>query len=135
MDYIFPQVVGGYRWNLLKRCLHEVGIEPSCVSDVGEKTIVQFDRALSDAEVEALDALMNDNPTYPPSNSGTVLTVDDIWEQFSAFKQNAGVDLKMYFSEKDPGSGNINQIELHSTEVLTQEQKDSIKTAYANLIK
>jgi|SRR6185369_1298227 len=133
MKYLYPQVHGGFRWNMLKRCLNEIGIEPVSSGDVGSETYLEFVRELSTQEKSLLDALMADNPTYPPT--GTLrFKVVDLWEKLQQFNQSSGSNFKIYYNESVPGSGKIDSIELHSSSPLTTTQKSKVKTAYANLI-
>jgi hypothetical protein len=130
--YYYPQVQGGYRWNLLQRCLHEVGIEPMGISDVGEQTVIQFSRELTALEKTKLDTLMADNPTFPPS-TGVGLIIKDIWENFEAFKADCQLPgLRIFYTAAQPG-GAIDQIYLWHPTTLNTQQKNRVKTAYSNL--
>jgi hypothetical protein len=133
MDYYYPKVSGGYRWNMLKRCLWEVGIEPIGSGDIGEQTCLTFDRELTTTEKTKLDNLMADNPTFPPS-SGVTVVIRDLWEEFEGFKTACGLpDLRIFFVEATTGSGIVNRIKLWHPTPLTATQKTNVKTAYQNL--
>jgi hypothetical protein len=133
MNYYYPLVVGGYRWNILMRCLHEVGIEPSGISDMNDQTVIQFSRALTTTEKAALDVLMNSNPSYPPT-TGVGVTVIDIWEDFDGFKAACNLpNLKLYYTESVVGSGKIDRLYLWHPTSLTNGQRNALKTAYTNL--
>lgn len=135
VTYKYPKVSGGYRWNMLKRCLYEVGIEPVNTSDIGEETWLQFSRELTASEQAALNTLMTSNPTYPPGNDVTIVKIQDIWEKFEAFKSACGLpNLKLYYSESIPGSGNIDTIEIHNPTPLSNSQKNILKGAYSALL-
>jgi hypothetical protein len=135
MQYTYPKVTGGFRWNALKRCLNEIGIEPISMCDVEGTTFLQFDRKLTAEEKSGLDALMQDDPQYPKKGH-TVLKIVDIWEQFDEFKKNAGLpDLRLYYSETVEGSGLVDQIELQHPTPLSSEQIEQIKQAYISLIR
>ena len=133
MTYYYPKVQGGYRWNLIKRCLHKVGIEPVNTSDIEDQTCIEFDRDLSDEEKTNLDALMLDNPTKPPASTCRV-KIQDIWEKLAQFNANTGLNIKIYYSESNPGSGVIDTIELHTDTPLTLAQKTKITNGYGNLL-
>jgi hypothetical protein len=135
MQYTYPKVSGGFRWNALKRCLNEIGIEPVSMCDVEESTFFQFDRELTVEEKSGLDALMQDDPQHPKKGE-TVLKIVDIWERFDDFKRHAGLpELRLYYSETVEGSGLVDQIELQHPTPLSSEQIESIKQAYISLIK
>lgn len=137
MTYTYPLVTGGYRWNMLKRCLYEVGLEPINSGDAGEQTYLTFERELTAAEKTALDTLMADNPTYPPTAGVSAqFLVDDIWEKFLQFRTACGLpNLKLYYTESVPGSGKIDSIVLQHPTPLTNTQKTSVRDAYRNLFK
>jgi hypothetical protein len=137
MTYYYPIVTTGYRWNLLKRCFYEVGMEPTVVCDIGEQTALTFARELSEAEKGKLDTLMADNPQLPPTKGVAVqFTIEDIWEKFTQFRVAAGLpNLKLYYAESVPGSGNVDTIVLQHPTALTNTQKNNVKTAYNNLLK
>lgn len=139
MEYSYTQVSGGYRWNMVQRILNEVGIKPTMTGDTpdgsgGMKTVVVFDRELTQNEKEILDVVMADNPTNPPTAAGTVLKIKDIWNRLNDFKLATGQDFKLYYSESVPGSGNIDQIELHATKTLSTQERNKVVSEYAKLI-
>lgn len=135
MQYSYPKVEGGFRWNALKRCLNEIGIEPVSMCDVEESTFLSFDRELTAGEKSRLDALMQDDPQHPKKGE-TVMKIIDIWEQFDEFRKDVGLpELRLYYSETVPGSGVVDQIELQHPTPLTQEQTERVKQAYISLIK
>lgn len=137
MFYQYPQVQGGYRWNLLQRILNTIGIEPISVSDAQVDgvfyTFLAFSRELTAQEKVQVDAIMADNPTFPPS--GTVrVKIKDLWEKLADFRASSGLNVKLYFSESVPGSGVIDTLELHTDSPLTTQQKNKVQTAYNNLL-
>lgn len=139
MEYSYPQVSGGYRWNMNQRILNEVGIKPTMTGDTpdgsgGMKTVVNFDRALTTTEKETLDVVMASNPTKPPVASGTVFKIKDIWNRLNDFKLATGLDFKLYYSESVPGSGNIDQIELHAPKTLSTQERNKTISEYSKLI-
>jgi hypothetical protein len=131
--YWYTQVSGGYRWNMLQRIFNAIGIEPIGSGDVSGQTYLQFSRALTDLERVSVDAIMADNPTFPPVNAGTTYVIRDVWNQKSLFETNLGFSYKIYYSESVPGSGNVDQIELHFG-ALTNTQKNKVASEYAKLI-
>lgn len=132
--YPYPKVSSGYRWNLLKRCLNEVGLEPTCVSDVNEETWLEFSRSLTTIEKTALDTLMAGDPQNPPT-TGVKIVIKDIWEDgFEKFITAAALpNLRLYYSESIPGSGKIDRITLWHPTALTNTEKNRIKTAFTSL--
>lgn len=136
--YDYAQVQGGYRWNMLQRIKSATGIEPTNTSDVqigdSTRTVVEFARDLTNTEKANLDALMASNPTKPPVGTKR-FTIKDIWETLAVFNTATGVSCSLYFSESVPGSGKIDQIELHTPSSLTNTQKNKIRTEYANLLR
>lgn len=124
---------------MLQRIKNEVGIEPIGSGDVGDsqgnwRTYLDFSRDLTIAEKALLDVVMVSNPTFPPTNSLTVLKIQDIFEKLAQFNTATGLNLKLYCSESVPGSGVIDQIELHSSVLLTLQQKNKVVSEYAKLI-
>lgn len=138
-EYIYNQVAkDGYRWNILQRCLNEVGIEPiNCFDtqiDGILKTILSFSRELTIAEKTNLDTLMANNPTLPPTTGGTIFKIDDIWEKLANFRSTTGIQWKLYFSQS-VANGPIDTIELHAGQTLTTPQKNQTRNAFAALIR
>jgi hypothetical protein len=129
MQYEFPLVIGGYRYNLLKRCLHEVGIEPLGCGDVAGKTVLNFARNLTALEQEKLCNLMDNRPTYPPV-SETVFKILDIGEFLDYFVQVCGIKFTLYCS----GEERTNYLELHCNRQLNDEEINKVKATYASLI-
>lgn len=127
MNYSYPLVLTGFRWNLLKRCLYEIGIEPIGISDVGKETVLTFSRKLTLLEKDKLDTLMDNDPQNPPSY-GTHLYVVDIQENLSIYP-----GLRLFFTESIKNSRSFDRLCFWHPDKLTQEQKDRIKQAYFNL--
>jgi hypothetical protein len=134
MRYDYPPVSGGYRWNMLQRILNVIGIEPIGSGDVSDRTVLEFSRELTPQEKAQLDALMADNPTLPPTPAGSRFVIRDVWNQKTLIEQQMGFPYKVYYSESVPGSGNVDQVELHFAQTLTTAQRNSIISAYGKLI-
>lgn len=135
MKYSYPQISSvGYRWNLLQRILNTIGIEPFALSDVAGETILEFNRDLTAAEKVQVDAIIANNPTLPPANSGSTFTIRDVWNQKDLIGTQMGFLYKVYYSESVPGSGNVDQIELHFSQILTTTQRNKIISEYGKLI-
>lgn len=134
MKYYYPKITsGGYRWNLLKKCLWEIGIEPIGISDVGEQTILEFSRELTQEEKSLLNDIMANDPQNPPSY-GERLFVKDIQEDISDIKNETGLTkLRLFFTESVKGSGNVDRLCFWHPTPLTQVQKNKLRTAYTNL--
>lgn len=130
--YWYPQVSGGYRWNMLQRCVYQVGLEPINTGDANGQTYLTFSRALTTTEKANLDALMADNPTFPPS-TGVGLIIKDIYENWASFKADTQLpNLQLFYSQSTSG-GAVDQIYLWNPTALTTAQKNRVKTAYSNL--
>jgi hypothetical protein len=134
MEYKYPQVSGGYRWNMVQRILQTVGIKPTMTGDSSGFTVINFDRELTAPEKTLLDGVMADNPTQPPTLTGTKFVIKDIWSQKATIGTAMGATYRVYYSESVLGSGDINQIEIHFDTNLTTTQRNKVLTAYANLI-
>ncbi len=141
MNYTYPQVEGGYRWNMLQRIYNAIGLEPIGSGDSGGMTFLNFDRELTVEEEETVDAIMADNPTMPPvavdpasGDSKTVFIITDVYNKRDQISAAIGLPYETYYSESVPGSGEVDQIELHFAGPLTQEQKDTVITEYGKLI-
>lgn len=132
--YNYPLEEGGYHWNMLQRCRHEVGIEPISTFITDDERVLKFDRKLTAEEKTKLDALMADEPGQPPKGTAQ-LQIDDLWERFEKFKQSSGIDWRLYYAESVRGSGNFDLIELHCDEELNEEQLKQARLAYADLIR
>lgn len=134
MEYKYAQVSGGYRWNMMQRIEQTVGLKPTMTGDVAGFTVVNFSRELTSQEKTALDTLMASDPTNPPTTGGTKFVIRDIWNQKSVFEQAIGLTYRVYYSESVPGSGNVDQIEIHFDSNLTTQQRNKVLTEYAKLI-
>lgn len=136
MTYQYPQVVDGYRWNMLQRIAQEVGIAPvgtsDCQFDGDWHTVIIFDRSLTEEEKSALDALMHNAPTFPPS-SPTRFVVQDLWNQREAISQAIGIPYRIFYSQSVPG-GEVDQVEMHFDRELTDDEKLRVLNEYAMLI-
>src|SRR3990172_3646540 len=134
VEYRYAQVSGGYRWNLMERCRNEVGVNPIMAGDVAGVTVVAFDRELTITEKAKLDALMNNNPTFPPNFPGSKFIIRDVWNQKATIQAAMGFPYTVYYSESTPGSGVVDQIELHFASILTAAQRNKIVSEYSKLI-
>jgi hypothetical protein len=137
--YSYPQInrAVGYHWNMEMRIFDAIGIRPwsGDIQDSGVmKTLLNFDRDLTVPEKASVDAIMADNPTLPPTPTGTVFMIEDMWEKLSQFKSTTGVQFRIYYSETTPGSRVIDTIELHAPLVMTNAQKNNVRTAFTNLM-
>jgi hypothetical protein len=134
MKYFYPEVTGGYRWNMLQRILNKIGIEPVVTGDVGGETYVEFTRDLTPAEKTQVDQIMADNPTLPPNPTGSRFVIRDVWNQKDSIATAMGFPYQVYYSESVPGSGNVDQVELHFSQTLTTTQRNKIVSEYGKLI-
>lgn len=139
MQYQYPQVSGGYRWNMMQRIEQTVGLKPNMTGDTpdgseGMKTVVEFSRELTAPEKALLDTLMADSPTQPPTTGGSKFVIRDIWNQKATFEAALGLTYRVYYSESVPGSGNVDQIEIHFDSTLTTQQRNKVLSEYAKLI-
>lgn len=134
MEYKYPQVSGGYRWNMMQRIEETVGIRPTMTGDVEGATVVAFSRELTTEEKALLDTLMASDPTNPPTTGGTKFVIRDIWSQKSVFETAIGLPYRVYYSESTPGSGNVDQIEIHFDSTLTTAQRNKVISEYGKLI-
>lgn len=137
--YYYPPVIGGYLWNLIQRVTNTLGVAPVGVGttslDSTVQTYLTFDAPLVVAQKLALDAIMADNPTQPPTPIGPRLIIKDIWETRSAFKTAiGGFDFAIYISESTLGSGLFDQIELHFATSLTTAQRNKVLAEFGKLI-
>jgi hypothetical protein len=139
MTYFYPQVVGGYRWNMLQRCLNEVGIEPIDSGDTSGQTYLAFSRELTLTEKIALDLLMLSNPTFPPANTGkTTYEIKDIWETRQQFSVAVGggvaLEFFIYYTESVPGSGSFDRIQLHFKKALSASERNKVADEQSKLM-
>ena len=136
MEYKYSQIdrTVGYAWNAMERIEQTVGLRPTMVGDTGGFTVVQFSRELTEPEKALLDTLMAGNPTLPPTPVGTRFVIRDIWSQKSFIETQMGFPYKVFYSQSTPGSGNVDQIEIHFDQTLTTQQRNKIISTYANLI-
>jgi hypothetical protein len=136
MKLTYPQIdrSKGYAWNMLQRILNTIGIEPIASGDVAGQTYLEFSRDLTEAEKAQVNSIMATNPTLPPVPVGSVFTIRDVWNQKDTIASAMGFPYKVYYSESIPGSGNVDQIELHFPSTLTTTQKNKIISEYGKLI-
>lgn len=136
MEYKYPQInrSQGYAWNMSQRIELIVGLKPTATGDSGGFTFVNFSRDLTSQEKTLLDGVMADNPTLPPTPVGSRFVVRDIWSDKTAIETAMGFPYKVFYSESVPGSGNVDQIELHFSSTLTTTQRNKILSEYAKLI-
>lgn len=136
MEYKYPPIdrTTGYTWNAVQRIEQEVGIKPNAIGDSGGFTFVNFSRDLTAQEKTALDTLMASNPTLPPTTGGSKFVIRDIWSQKSTIETSMGLPYKVFYSQSVPGSGNVDQIEIHFSSALTTTQRNKIINEYGKLI-
>lgn len=136
MEYKYPQIdrTQGYAWNAVQRIEQEVGIKPDAIGDSSGFTFVNFSRDLTSQEKTILDTLMSGNPTVPPTKGGTKFVIRDIWSQKSFIETQMGFPYKVFYSQSTPGSGIVDQIEIHFDSTLTTQQRNKILSEYAKLI-
>lgn len=134
-QYIYPQVASvGYRWNMLKRITLEVGVEPVAIGDSDGKTFVTFREPLNDVQLERLNILMADDPTLPPKKAGTRFIVKDVQNFQNEIEAEMGLMFLLYYTESQPGSGVVDQLELIFNKELTKAEEKRVMEAYAKLI-
>jgi hypothetical protein len=133
--YYYPSVgSSGYRWNVLQRVYNTAGIEPLSLGDVGEQTYLEFSRELTEAEKAAVDAVMADNPTYPPASANTVFTLMDVWNRRAAIAEALGLDYDLYYNESVQGSGDVDLIEIHFKKQLSEAEIQMVYDNYPRLL-
>ena len=136
MEYKYPQIdrTVGYAWNALQRIEQEVGLRPTVIGDSSGFTYVTFSRELTPGEKTILDTLMAGNPTLPPTTAGTKFVIRDVWSQKSFIETQMGFPYRVYYSQSTPGSGIVDEIQIHFDQTLTTQQRNKILTEYAKLI-
>lgn len=136
MEYKYPQLDRsvGYAWNALQRIEQVVGLRPTAVGDSSGFTFVNFARELTVGEKALLDSLMASNPTLPPTSPNTKFVIRDIWTQKSFIETQMGLPYQVYYSQSVPGSGVVDQIEIHFNKVLTTQERNKIFSEYSKLI-
>jgi len=135
VTYNYPSVGnGGYRWNILQRVFNTIGIEPAGLGDIGDQTVLQFERPLTEEEKVALDAVMANNPTYPPATTNTVFSLLDVWNRRQEIATELGLPYDLYYNESVQGSGDIDTIEIHFKKELTTEEIQRVYDNYPRLL-
>jgi hypothetical protein len=132
--YIFPQVNGGYRWNMFQRIYYAIGLRQTASWDANGKTYLVFERALTESEETLLNDIMNNDPTNPPATTNTEFKVKDLYEFQTDLMNSMGLSFKMFFSESISGSGRIDMINLQFDKVLTSQEKNKVINMYQSLI-
>lgn len=124
---------------MIQRIKDTVGISPLNISDFQidgiNKTIIDFQQELTSGEKALLDQVMADSPTLPPTNFAVRFVINDIYEKLAQFNSTAGVNFRLYFSQSAPPTGAIDLIELHSSTSLTNQQKNTVKSAFSAMIR
>lgn len=139
MQYFYPQVQGGYRWNMLQRIINTIGIEPINSGDMEMNgsmvTFIEFSAPLTEANKTLLDGIMATNPTFPPPTTNSVYQIKDIWETRQEFSTKVGnLPFKIYYNESVPGSGNIDRIEMHFAKTLGSAEKNKVVDEFSKLM-
>lgn len=136
MKYFYNQIdrSAGYAWNMVQRILNTIGIKPILTCDTGGQTVIEFTRELTPTEKTQLDTVMVSNPTVAPTNAGTTFVIRDVWNQRAFFQQQIGLTYNVYYSESVPGSGIVDQVELHFPTTLTNTQKNKVISEYGKLV-
>ena len=140
MQYYYPQVQGGYRWNLLAKCYYAIGRWPKNSGDIqisgANQTYLEFDPPLSEAEKTKIDAIMaNPNTAALPSpnTNKTTFVVKDIWSYFQELLALIpGAEL--YFDKSAPDKPDFDIIAVNLPKSLALAEKDAVKNWYAGLI-
>jgi hypothetical protein len=133
--YYYPSVgSSGYRWNVLQRIANAIGLEPVALGDVGEQTYLEFPRGLTEEEKNAVDAVMADNPTYPPQTANTVFTLMDVWNRRQQIADALGLEYDLYYTESMEGSGDIDLIEIHFKKQLSEAEIQMVYDNYPRLL-
>jgi hypothetical protein len=137
IKYYYNQVQGGYRWNMLQRVFNTIGMEPTGSGDIEINNVIytylEFSKSLTLEEEASVAAIMADNPTYPPSTTNSVATILDVWDNREMLKDAFGLDFEIYYTENNPGSGDIDRIKFVFKKQLSQEEKNKVKLEYSNL--
>ena|SRR3990167_8882427 len=136
MEYKYPPIDRsvGFAWNAMERIEQTVGIRPTMVGDTGGFTVVNFSRELTIPEKALLDVLMASNPTLPPNLTGSKFIIKDIFNQKSTIGTAMGFPYKVYYSQSVPGSGNVDQVEIHFSSVLTTTQRNKVLSEFGKII-
>ena len=134
-EYHYSQITSGYRWNCLQRILNTIGLEPTGLGDVQIDgvwyTVLTFSRALITAEKSQVDAIMADNPSYPPKTAHTVYRLKEIWETRGEFSTKLGtMPFHIYYDESVRGSGVFDRIELHFQKTLGASEENKLRDEY-----
>ena len=135
MKYEYPQITGGYRWNMMQRIEKEVGVKPTASGDSGGKTFVSFQNELTPEQKTLLDTLMANYPANPPVTTNTTFVIDDLWNRKQQIEATMGISYDIYYIESSPNSGIIDQIKIIFNKQLTNAEKNKVRNAYAGLIK
>jgi hypothetical protein len=137
MKYTYPQLRGGYRFNLLTRIEREIGMPAVGTYDAQENgawvTRAWFSRDLTADEKARLDALMAGSPTLPPQ-AATKFVIRDVWNQRATIGEAIGAPYTVYYSQSVPG-GEVDQVELHFDRPLSAGEKARVIQQYAALIR
>lgn len=137
-QYDYPQVIGGYRFNMLQRIFKECGIWPLDCPDIMIdgvwRTVPTFDIALSAEQKSALDILMADNPTFPPTPTGTKFQAIDLYENRATLSTKWGKNFWVWWDESVRGSGSFDKVLLYFDDNLSIAQRNAVRTEYGNLL-
>lgn len=131
-QYFFPQVTTGYRWNLLKRCLYEMGVEPLSICDMNDQTVLEFHDELDAFQKDALEEIMKTDPQNANPEWDFVELLD-IEAVIDMFREQTGIFVMPFYAESEKGSGVFDRIRLCVKGKLTDAQKLMLYTAYCNL--
>jgi len=136
MTYVYPKLIG-YEWNALQKISIALKIPENKISifNTVDKTIIGFNRELSEEEKEILDEIISNDPCSPPSPVGqTVFKIVDIWGMRQWFKSELGLDATLWFERENPdGSGECHMY-LYFPRTLTDSEKDKVFTTFKSFI-
>lgn len=124
VQYSYPKIMTGYRWNFLQRCKYELGIDKVGIGDMGEEeTVISFDEELTDEQKAILDNIMDNDPQNPNPEWDSVEIVD---LEYAA----KDMGLMIFYVESVKGSGVYDRIKLCSKTTI---DRNKAKEEFSNL--
>jgi hypothetical protein len=141
-SYDYPQVrresEGGYTFNMITRIIKDVGIEPFNTSDVQFggvwRTVIDFTVALTAPQKAALDALMANDPCFPPTPTGTRYVSLDLYENRALLRTKFNKTFWIWWQESVPGSGSFDRVLIYFDDVLTTGNRNTVASEYSKLL-
>ena len=135
MTYEYPKIEG-FIWNFLQKVAIEFNIVQSeiSLSGTGDKMFLGLPRELTPEEKLTLDDMVINNPCLPPTTTGSIYSIVDIWGSRQWFETQIGVTPTFWFEQDTPDGSGICHMYVYLPRQLTIQEKKIILDVYKGMI-